>query len=130
MNAKNGVLNWDFPVSTHILPIVLNNYIFLGTNKGLILNLNRNTGKVIWSRNIFSKLKKLKYEKTGDITSILFLSDTILVTSENGYLIFLDYQNGQIINYTKISSGFFSKPVVSSENIIIIDEKMRILQFN
>ncbi len=130
MNATNGVLNWDFPVSTHILPIVLSNNIFLGTNKGFILNLNRDTGKVIWSRNLFSKLKKLKYEKTGDITSILFLSDTLLITSEKGYLIFLDYQNGRIINYIKISSGFFSKPIVSNENIIIIDEKMRILQLN
>ena len=130
MDATNGVLNWEIPVSTHILPIVLGDYIFLGTNKGFILNLNRDSGKVIWSRNIFSKLKKLKYEKTGDITSILFLSETILVTSENGYLIFLDYQDGQIINYTKISSGFFSKPIVSNENIIIIDNKMRILKFN
>ena len=39
-------------------------------------------------------------------------------------------KENRIINYIKISSGFFSKPIVSNENIIIIDEKMRILQLN
>ena len=92
--------------------------------------MNRKTGKVVWSQNIFKNLKKLKNNKAGDITSILFVSDQIFVTTQNGYFLFLNYQNGEIINYAKVSKGFFSKPVIINETIIIIDNKMRVLQFN
>ena len=40
------------------------------------------------------------------------------------------YQNGEIINYAKVSKGFFSKPTIINESIFIIDNKMRILKFN
>ena len=43
---------------------------------------------------------------------------------------FLDYQNGKILNFTKAAKAFFSKPVVIDSKIIVIDNKMRILQFN
>ena len=130
MNALSGTLNWEVPFSSPILPIVLNDYVFLSSSKGFVVNLNKKTGEVIWSRNIFSKIKKLKFEKTGDVSSILFLSNTIFVTTENGYVIFLDFQNGKILNYSKIADGFFSKPVVFDQKILIIDNKMRLLNLD
>ena len=111
-------------------PIVLRDYVFLTSKKGFLLSLDRKTGKVVWSGNLFKKSEKLKYQKTGDITSILFVSDQILITTERGYFLFLDYQNGEIINYAKVSKGFFSKPIIWNETILIFDTKMRILQFN
>ena len=75
-------------------------------------------------------LKKLNYQSTGNITSILLLSNSIFLTTEKGYFIFLDYQNGKILNFTKAAKAFFSKPIVIDSKIIIIDNKMRILQFN
>tara|TARA_B100000945_G_scaffold280524_1_gene247688 strand:- start:717 stop:1109 length:393 start_codon:yes stop_codon:yes gene_type:complete len=130
MNSINGVLKWDFPFNSKISPVILENYVFLVSEKGFVVNLDRRNGKVIWSQNLFKNSKKLKYDKTGDITSILFLSDQIFLTTEQGYFIFLDYQNGKVLNYSKVSKGFFSKPIISKKKILIIDNKMRVLQFN
>tara|TARA_B100000929_G_scaffold288147_1_gene276056 strand:+ start:2912 stop:4252 length:1341 start_codon:yes stop_codon:yes gene_type:complete len=130
MNSVNGSLNWEFPFASEITPIVLKDYVFLTSGKGFLLSLNRKTGKVVWSGSIFKKSKKLEHKKTGDIISILFLSDQIFITTERGYFLFLDYQNGKVINYAKVSKGFFSKPIIWNETILIIDNKMRILQFN
>ncbi len=130
MNSINGLLNWEIAISSNIVPIVINNNIILSSRNGLVVNLDRQSGKVLWSRNIFNKLKKLNYQNTGDITSILLLSNSIFVTTEKGYFIFLDYQNGKIINFTKVAKAFFSKPIVIDSKIIVIDNKMRILQFN
>ena len=130
MNSRNGGLNWEFPFSTKIRPIILKNYVFLISKNGFLITLNRKTGKVVWSQNIFKNLKKLKNNKAGDITSILFVSDQIFVTTKNGYFLFLNYQNGEIINYAKVSKGFFSKPIIINETILIIDNKMRVLRFN
>ena len=130
MDVINGAVNWEFPFSSNLTPLVTDNYVFFTSKEGFLLNLERKTGKIIWSRNIFDKLKKLKHKKTGDITSVLFLSNQIFLTTENGYFLFLDYQNGKIINYSKVAKGFFSKPIISNGKILIIDNKIRILQFN
>lgn len=130
MNPSNGLLNWETPLSTSILPIVLSKNIVMVSTNGFLVNIDRQTGKVIWSRNILNKLKKLTFEKTGEPISILLLSNKIFITTEKGYFIFLNYQNGEILNYTKVSKGFFSKPVISNGNIFILDNKMRILKFN
>ena len=130
MNSTNGSLNWEIAIPSNISPILLDNNIILSSRKGFVLNTDRKTGKVLWSRNIFNKLKKLNYQSTGDITSILLLSNSIFLTTEKGYFIFLDYQNGKILNFTKVAKAFFSKPIVIDSKIIVIDNKMRILQFN
>ena len=130
MNSINGSLNWEIAVTSNILPIVLKNNIILSSRKGFVINMDRQSGKVLWSRNIFNKIKKLNYQKTGDITSILFLSNSIFLTTEKGYFIFLDYQNGKILNFMKAAKAFFSKPIIIDSKIIVIEHNMRILQFN
>ena len=130
MNSLNGRVNWEFPFASEITPIVFKDYIFLTSRKGFLLSLDRKTGKIVWSGNLFKTSKKLEHQKTGDITSILFLSDQIFITTERGYFLFIDYQNGKVTNYAKVSKGFFSKPIIWNKTILIIDNKMRILQFN
>tara|TARA_B100002052_G_scaffold161978_1_gene147477 strand:- start:140 stop:1492 length:1353 start_codon:yes stop_codon:yes gene_type:complete len=130
MNSNDGRLNWEIPVVTNILPIIIGDNICLSSKDGFILNIEQKTGKVIWSKKIFTKLKKLNYKKTGDITSILFLSNRLFLTTENGYFIFLNFETGKILSYTKVAKGFLTKPIVKDGQIFIIDTKMRILQFN
>ena len=130
MNSNNGKLNWEIPIESNILPILIGDNICLSSKDGFILNVEKNSGKVIWSKKIFKKLKKLSYEKTGDVTSTLFLSNKLFLTTENGYFIFLNFETGKIISYTKVAKGFLTKPIVNDGKIFIIDTKMRILQFN
>ena len=130
MNSNNGQLNWEIPVISNILPVLIGDNICLSSKDGFILNIEQKTGKIAWSKNIFTKLKKLSYEKTGDITSILFLSDRLFLTTENGYFIFLNFETGKIISYTKVAKSFLTKPIVKDGQIFIIDTKMRILQFS
>ena len=130
MDSTNGLLNWEIAISSHISPILINNNIILSSRKGFVVNLDKETGKVLWSRNIFNKLKKLNYQNTGDVTSILLISNSLFLTTEKGYFVFVDYQNGKILNFTKVAKSFFSKPIVVNSKILVLDNKMRILQFN
>ncbi len=130
MDSTTGALNWDFRFSTKISPLVLKNNVYVISQEGFLVNLDREKGKVIWSLNLFDSLKKLNYEKTGNINSILFLSGQIFVATEKGYFLFLNPESGEMKNYTKVSKGFFSKPVIWNETLLIIDNKMRVLQFN
>ena len=46
------------------------------------------------------------------------------------YNIFVNYENGEIINYAKVAKGFYSRPAVADGKIYIIDKDMRVLVFN
>jgi len=130
LNAITGFLNWELPFSTSVRPVLTQNYIFLVSQDGFILNLDRQNGKVIWSKNIFKNEKIIRADKTGNIVSMLIASNQIFITTAKGYFIFIDYNSGEILEYTKVSKGFFSKPIIADNKIYIIDRHMRILGFN
>ena len=131
LNSKTGQVIWELPFSTFVRPIVSNNFIFFITNDGFILNADISTGKVIWSKNLFNKSKKITRDKIGDVTSIMLVSNEILVTTKKGYFIFIDYKNGKIINYVNADKkGFYSKPVLVNKKIYIVNMKGRLLVFN
>ena len=71
LNAITGFLNWELPFSTSVRPVLTQNYIFLVSQDGFILNLDRQNGKVIWSKNIFKNEKIIRADKTGNIVSML-----------------------------------------------------------
>tara|TARA_Y100000590_G_scaffold528_1_gene717 strand:+ start:3887 stop:5236 length:1350 start_codon:yes stop_codon:yes gene_type:complete len=130
INSRNGTVNWELPFSSNLMPIVLDNFVFIASKDGFFLNIDAKTGKVIWSKNLFKDNKKIKHEKIGDIISLLLVSNQILATTSKGYFFFINYQNGNILNYTKASkSGFFSKPSLVDKKIYILDKNMRILVF-
>ncbi len=131
INSKNGSINWELPFSTNLRPIVSGKFIFLASKNGFLININSNNGKVIWSKDVFKNNEKLKKNKIGEIMSLLLVSDQILVTTSKGFFLFINYKNGEIINYTKASrNGFFSNPILVNKKIHIIDNKMRVLIFN
>ena len=130
INSRNGTVNWELPFSSNLIPIVLDNFVFIASKDGFFLNIDAKTGKVVWSKNLFKANKKIKHEKTGDVISLLLVSNQILATTSKGYFFFIDYRNGNILNYTKASrSGFFSKPSLVDKKIYILDRNMRILVF-
>ena len=131
LNTLNGTLNWELPFSTYLRPVVLREFVFLVSKDGFILSLDRETGKVIWSKNLFNKSKKFNKQKIGEINSLMLISNQIFMTTSKGYFLFANYQNGKIINYAKVDkTGFFTKPIVANKNIYIINRKMRVLVFN
>jgi len=131
LNTLNGNLNWELPFSTYLRPVVLREFIFLVSKDGFILSLDRKTGKVIWSKNLFNKSKKFNKKKIGEINSLMLISNQIFMTTSKGYFLFVNYQNGKIINYAKVDkTGFFTKPIVANKNIYIINRRMRVLIFN
>ena len=131
INSINGRVNWDIKFDTFIRPIISKETVFLVSRDGFVINLDKKSGTVIWSRNLFNKSKKVREEKMGEINSINLISNQLFLTTKKGYFLFLNYQNGEIINYAKADgSGFFSKPSIVNKKIYIVNNKGKILTFN
>ena len=59
-NLQNGYLNWKVEIDSKNTPIVDGNNIFVVSDHGYFVNLDRNSGKINWSTNILKTLKKRK----------------------------------------------------------------------
>ena len=124
-----GKTNWEIPFGTRIRPVISNRFIFLVSKEGFILNIDLRTGKIVWSKKLFTS-KETNLKKMGEVTSLLLISDQLFFTTKNGYFFFVNYENGEIINYAKVAKGFYSRPAVADGKIYIIDKDMRVLVFN
>ena len=129
IDTSGGNTNWEVPYGTKIRPIISNNFIFLVTKNGFIINLELNSGKIVWSKKLFKSVK-VDLAKAGEITSIFLISDQLFITTKKGFFFFLNFKNGEVVNYAKVSKGFYSKPIVANEKIYIIDKNMSILVFD
>ena len=99
INLSNGYLNWQIDIGTKNTPIIDGNNIFLISDNGYYVNLDRNSGKIIWSTNILKILKKKK--QMTQITGFIMGSGKIYATTLNGYLIVCSAVSGNIEYFKK-----------------------------
>ena len=61
-NADNGYLNWEKKINSSNTPIVSGGNIFVVTDNGYFLCIDKRSGQIIFSTNILKVLKKRKQE--------------------------------------------------------------------
>ena len=127
LNLSNGYINWKSTVSSSSKPIVNANNIFLVTDQGYFVNLDRATGKIIWSTDILKNLKKRK--RFTQISGFVLGSDKIYATTLNGYLIVSSATNGKIETHTKIAKAINTSPIISNGELYILTSGSKILGF-
>ena len=92
------------------------------------LNLDRLSGKVLWSTNILKSLKKRK--RITNISGFILGSGKIYAATKNGYLIVSSATSGQVEEIKKIGDEISTSPIISNGSLYILTEKPKILGFN
>ena len=128
VNLTNGFINWEKAVSTKNTPIIDKNNVFLVSDDGYFVNLNKNSGDTVWSTNILKILKK-KHQKTK-IAGFILGSGKIYALTSNGYIIVCSANSGEVESFIKIGSTVSAAPIISSGSLYILTEKPMILGFN
>ena len=128
VNLSNGYLNWQMDIGSKNTPIIDGNNIFLISDNGYYVNLDRNSGKIIWSTNILKILKKKK--QMTQITGFIMGSGKIYATTLNGYLIVCSAVSGNIEYFKKIGDRIIAAPIINDGSLYILTENSRILGFN
>lgn len=127
-NFFNGTMNWKKEIYSKNTPIIDGNNIFLISNDGFFINLERSSGKTIWSTNILKVLKEKK-QKT-EVSGVIMGSGKIYATTKNGFLIICSASTGQVESFKKIGDPISSNPIISDSSLYILTENSRILGFN
>jgi len=124
----SGYLNWTVDINSKNTPIIDGNNIFLVSDNGYFVNLDRNSGKIILSTNILKILKKKK-QKT-QITGFIMGSGKIYATTLNGYLIVCSAASGKVEYFKKIGDQITAAPIINDGSLYILTANSRILGFN
>ena len=124
----SGYLNWEVDINSKNTPIIDGNNIFLVSDNGYFVNLDRNSGKIILSTNILKILKKKK--QMTQITGFIMGSGKIYATTLNGYLIVCSAVSGKVEYFKKIGDQITAAPIINDGSLYILTANSRILGFN
>ncbi len=126
-NVENGYLKWEKNIASKSTPIIDNDNVFVVSDNGFFVNLDKNTGEVVFSTNILKVLKDKK-QKTN-IVGFVIGSGKVYAVSKNGYLIVASAISGNVENFKKISDSILSPPIISDGSLYILTENSKILGF-
>ena len=136
-NLDNGYLNWKHDFGFKSTPIIDKNNIFLLTDNGYFLNLDKKSGKIIWSVNVLKSLKEKK--QFTQISGFILGSSKIYAVTYNGYIIVCSATSGKI-EYVEKITGFAgrglrgdtieSSPIISNGSLYVVTSNSRLFGFN
>jgi outer membrane protein assembly factor BamB len=127
-NLFNGALNWKHNIYSQNVPIIDGNNVFVVSNDGFFLNLDRKSGLINWSVNTFKILKESK-QKT-EATGVVLASGKLYITTKNGFLIECSASTGKVLRFKKIGDNLVVPPVVSNGSLYLLTENSKIIGFN
>jgi outer membrane protein assembly factor BamB len=125
----DGSMNWvNKLISSTSTPIIVKENIFLVTENGMFVILEKSTGEILSSTNILKVLKKRDQETL--VTNFIIGSGKIYSTTLNGKLIVSSATSGKVENFKKISDSLVSSLIISNGKIFILSENSRVLGLN
>ena len=126
-NLSNGYLNWAKDIGSQNTPIIDGKNVFFVSDNGFFVNIDRNSGEIIWSTNLLRILKSNK--QNTQITGLILGSGKIYAVTLNGYLIVCSATSGKVEYFKKISEKITTAPIISNGALYILTNKSRLLGF-
>jgi len=127
-DLNSGFINWESKVSSVASPIIDKKNIFLVTENGYFVILDKLSGKIISSTNILKILKKKK--RITRIAGFIMGSGKIYSVTQNGYIIVSSAYTGKTENFIKIGSSITSSPIINDGKLFIYTNDSKIIGFN
>ena len=122
VDSSNGNINWQQKINSSIQPILYDDIIISVSDEGLLIFMNKATGKLI---RITDTLKVFKEKKKSQIHVVGFVIGTnkIFITTSNGRLLIIDIKTGKNEKIIKIDGNKISKPFINNNMLFVIKNK-------
>ena len=128
LNLYNGETIWKQEVSSVATPIIDGKNIFIVTENGYFVVIEKDTGEIISSTNILKILKRRKQETK--VSSFIMGSNKIYAITLNGFLISSSASSGKVESFKKIGGSNISPLAINNGKLYILTDKSKILVLN
>ena len=127
INSNNGSIIYKFNYNSIVKPLMVNNFLFSLTKNGLLISMNLDNGKIIYSYDINQKIANFLNVKKMLVSAkdIHIADDKILIFLNNSYLLKFDiYGNLQSVN--KLPAKLNTSPIFIDKLLLYLDYKNKI----
>ena len=121
IDIDNGTLNWKQKINSDLRPTLIDNYIFTVSLEGYLIVMEKLSGNIIRSTDIFKNFKPKKRSKIQPVGFIVGVNN-IYLTTDNGRLLVIDITTGTTSSILKIDNDKISRPFVLNKNLYIIKD--------
>lgn len=127
INQNTGSTLYKKNFATKLRPIILNKYLFTITKNKFLLAMDIDTGNIIYSYDLNSKVSDFLNSKKNQlvIKNFMILEDKIVVFLENSFILILNI-NGNLEKIEKLSAKINTFPIIIDKSILYLDQKNRI----
>lgn len=117
IDIRSGVKIWIRNINASSQPWIAGKMLFILTNEGDLVALNRVDGKIYWSTIIpyENPQNNEKYFASGPILA----NDALLVVSSNGKLFSVSPYNGRIMGIADVEEGIETSPIMVNETLLL-----------
>jgi len=128
INIKNGSVNWIKNINSSLTPIIYGNLIYTISDNGFFHVIEKNKGNIIKINDVY-KSYKIKKRKNLKPTGFSISQDKLYLSNNDGKLIVVKLDSGNISKIVKISKNIISKPFIYDNNLFIV-KNGSIIQYN
>ena len=121
LDTNLGLINWKQDISSTLRPVIIDNIILTISPKGYLYVFEKNSGNIIRITDIFYNIKS-KNRKKIEINGFITSSDKVYLSTNNGKIIKINIENGNIDLVYRVSRSKISKPYVDDGKIYIIKD--------
>jgi len=121
IDINTGILNWQQKINSNLRPTLIDKYIFTVSIEGYLFIIEKISGIIIRSTDIFKNFRTKKRSKIKPVGFIVGLNN-IYLTTDNGRLLVIDIMTGVTSSVLKIDNDKISRPFVLNKNLYIIKD--------
>ena len=131
LDQKSGSIIYKKNFTSIVKPLIINDYLFIISKKSLLISLNLNNGKIIYSQNINKKLFEFLDEKEKKISfkSIFISNDDLLIFLKNSSVVSFTI-DGQIKGVKKLPSKLSIGPIFIDNKMLYLSSRNKIYIIN
>ena len=128
IDAATGLINWNNEISSNLKPVIIDKFLITVSEKGYLYIVDKKTGNIIRINDLFINYKKIKKSQIKP-KGFLVAKSKIYLTNDDGKLIIINGNKGNILETIKISRGGISQPFINENNLFLISNGS-IIKFN
>ena len=131
LNFENGAISLRMSITSIVRPIVSGENLFLITKDNLLVCLNINTNKVIYSVDISNEIADFlgTKNKSIDIKYLSLASDNLLIFLNNSYLVIFN-KNAKIEKIEKLKEKLETFPIFINKSLLFLNKQNKIIVLN
>ena len=128
IDSATGLINWKTEISSDLKPVVIGKLIITISEKGYLYIIDKKSGNIIRINDLYKNYKDKKRNQIKP-TGFIVALNKIYLTNNDGKLIIVNSNEGNILNVVKVSGSKILQPFINENNLFLISNGS-IIKFN